>query len=184
MKDILANSTARLDRVAQTIRERFGSLSEAELNWTAGPNRWSIAQIMDHLIVFNGAYATPLGQIVDGSYRPNLFARWKLGTSMVSGLLRRVSDPNNRKKVRTVAPFHPGSTGFGTEILDKYQQSHEAFVRLLNSIPAEAAGTVISSPANKMMTIHLTDLIEIIASHAERHLLQMIETYELQRQVA
>lgn len=184
MKKTIETAVGRLDRLSESVRERFADLTVEELNWKPGPERWSIAQTMDHLIAFNRAYAVPLGQVADGTYRPNFFARWKLGTSAVSGLLRRVSDPNNRKKVRTVDPFFPGSTNFGTDIHKKFHENHRAFAQLLRSIPADAEGTVISSPANKMMTIHLKDLFEIIPDHAERHLLQMIETYELQRQVS
>jgi uncharacterized damage-inducible protein DinB len=46
----------QIDTSTQEFVEAFGKLSAKELNWKPNSKTWSIAQNIDHLIVFNETY--------------------------------------------------------------------------------------------------------------------------------
>jgi uncharacterized damage-inducible protein DinB len=72
----------RLNEVTRDARAAFGGLSHEKLNWKPAPERWSVAQCLDHLITINRLYFALFTEMrgaaaADGMGAP-LAAQWPL----------------------------------------------------------------------------------------------------------
>ena len=57
-----------LEGTTKRVEDNFSMLTYDELNWKPAPERWSIAQHLDHLILVNSSYFPVIERINDGSY--------------------------------------------------------------------------------------------------------------------
>jgi uncharacterized damage-inducible protein DinB len=46
----------RLDAVTQKVESEFGELSAEQLNWKLSAEKWSIAEVLEHLNLVNASY--------------------------------------------------------------------------------------------------------------------------------
>ena len=73
-----------LGKVTTEAKSLFGNLSSTQLNWKPASEKWSIAQCLDHLIVSNSTYYTPLNEIVSGKHKNSFYQNLKFVSLEIS----------------------------------------------------------------------------------------------------
>ncbi len=161
-------------RVCQDRLDRFKDLRPDQLLWKPAPHRWSIAQCLDHLIVSNECYFPVLDRLSGDRYQATFWERWSpfsksIGRNMVATLGPKVRRPFKAPKI-----FQPRQQEVkDAAILDRFRKHQEALIRKLEAIRVESLNkVVVTSPVAGLITIPLTDVLEILPGHEERHLSQ------------
>lgn len=158
-----------------------GGLSEAQLAWTSAPDRWSIAQCLDHLATTSKAFEPYLNVAIKRGrdkwpvqspvpYRPSLVGGW---------LIRQVV-PEARRKVPAPKVFRPSQAPLIVNVLETFLQQQDEFLRFVS----EAEGldynkTRLRSPVTSLMRYSVADAFVVTVVHGWRHLAQarrMLET--------
>lgn len=162
-------------------RSLAGELSETQLSWTSAPDRWSVAQCLDHLAATSKAFEPYLSAAINRGrdkwpvpspipYRPSLVGGW---------LIKQVV-PEATRKVPSPKVFRPSQSPVIENVLEKFLRQQAEFLRFV----WEADGldynrTRLRSPVTPLMRYSVADAFVVTVVHGWRHLAQaqrMIET--------
>ncbi|HKO61003.1 MAG TPA: DinB family protein [Pyrinomonadaceae bacterium] len=161
-------------------RRLAGELSEQQLNWTSNPDKWSIAQCLDHLAVTGAAFDKyytdaialgrekwPVREAVQ--YRPTLVGGW---------LLRQVT-PEKKRGFPAPKVFRPSQSNISGS-LEKYLKQQEVFLDFVRAAAGLDYNSIrLRSPVTPLMRYSIADAFVVTVLHGQRHLGQarrMLET--------
>ncbi len=171
--NLLQTIVAEAEHNSDAARQLVSGLSEAQLNWKPAPDKWSIAQCLDHLAVASqkfGAYFTdalargrkkwPVSTAP--AYRPSWMGGWLIKqVTPVTG--RSLSAP------KVLRPSESSIQGTLENFLDQ-QARFIQFVRETDGVDYNK--TRLRSPVTPLMRYSLADAFVITVVHAQRHLVQ------------
>ena len=169
-QDFLQTIADGAEKNSGTARQLFSDLNETQLNWKPAPEKWSIAQCLEHLAVatkefqpyFTAAIARAKKASSPPVYRP----------SLLGGLLIKYVSPESPKKLRAPKIFRPDASnvqGALASFLNEQQEFIE-FVRQAKGIDYNKAR--LRSPVTPLMRYSLADAFVITVVHGQRHLEQ------------
>jgi hypothetical protein len=132
---------------------------------------WSIAEVLEHLIVSADSYLDRIRTIVqqNAMTRVESAAMWK--PSLMGGLL--VRSFRSPRKMPTPKAYKPGPSP-RPRVLEEFLQRQEDVGRLLTE-----AGTMdwrrvrMRSPVLPIINMNLGDALSVLVVHAERHAAQI-----------
>ncbi len=150
------------------------NLSEQQLNWKPAPDKWSIAQCLDHLAVTGAEFDALLTEAIERGRR-----KWPVAgsipyrPSMLGGWLIRQIVPESKRKVNAPRVFKPSDASSIGGSLTKFLQQEESFL----SFVRQASGvdynkTRLRSPVTRLLRYSLADAFVITVVHGRRHLAQ------------
>lgn len=174
------NWTNQIDKNTVAFQQHFGVLKDEELNWKPTPETWSIAQNIDHLIVINQTYFPVFTELKYGIYKPPFIARFGFIVSYLGKLILNSVQPDRSKKLKTFPIWEPAQSRISEHILEKFSRHQAELKRQIEALEGFLdSGTVISSPANRVIVYKLETAFDIIVTHEQRHLEQAKEVLEL-----
>lgn len=170
IEDWSATFRAALERV-HALTDR---LSPQQLNFKPAPDRWSVAQCLDHVSVSMGIYLDPMEPTIeraerkgDGGGGDGSYGR---GTLMGRLLIRSLLWPRGRFK----APrrFRPASSALAPDVVRREYERQTA--RMQNAL-ARSEGLALGRvkmpwPVFGLIKITLAQAFELQALHTDRHL--------------
>jgi len=172
-KNLVATVIAEAQRNAEEARRVVRGLSDAQLNWKPSPDKWSIAQCLEHLTAASGGFNPYFVEALargrqrfaaasPPTYQPSFMGRW---------LIKHV-EPESPRKLRAPKIFKP-STSNVQNALDNFIEQQKAFLEFV----AETNGidynrTRLRSPVTPLVRYSLADAYVITVSHEQRHLQQ------------
>ena len=148
-----------------------GHLTDQQLNWTSSPDKWSMAQCLDHLAVtgaqFDKYYTEAIARgrekwpVRDAvQYRPTFVGGW---------LLRQVT-PETKRGLPAPKVFRPSQSDIKGS-LEKYLKQQAVFldfVRASNGLDYNRIR--LRSPVTPLMRYSLGDAFVVTVLHGQRHL--------------
>jgi hypothetical protein len=152
-------------------------LTEAQWNWSPSPDRWSIAQILDHLNKVGSTilphFETALAELKRRNARNN-------GPFRYSGFERftiRLLSPNPPFKIPVPPSFAPSApTNLDSTVLADYLQLQNALCAFVESANGyDLAGIKVTSPASRFFRLRLGAYLESTVTHEQYHWQQVQE---------
>jgi hypothetical protein len=179
--NLLQTIVGETEKNSDAARQLVSGLSEAQLNWKPAPDKWSIAQCLDHLAVtcnkFDAYFTAALAHgrkkwpvsTVPG-YRPSLMGGW---------LVKQV-DPEAGRNLPAPKLFRPSDSSSIHAALESFLEQQERFIKFVR----ETAGidynkTRLRSPVTPLMRYSLADAFVITVVHGQRHLAQARRVREM-----
>lgn len=164
----------RIDDLTEKINTNFNGLSEEELNWKPASNRWSIGQILEHLILVNRSYFPEIAAALRKNKSLPFHARLGFVVRYMEKTLLKSVEPSSSKKIKTFKIWEPPTATIGSDVLNRFVEHHRSLKQVvLNSKKLLGTGTIISSPANPNIVYSLEAAYEILLNHEARHFNQM-----------
>lgn len=173
-----------LNAVTATAEAQFGNLTAEQLNFKPSADNWSIAQCLDHLIVTNETYYPQFNEVIAGKHKNSFYQSIKLISNFFGKSMVRDLGPDKRKTFKNPGMFTPAQGNLPADVLQKYiahQQVISAYFEKLSK--QDIVNTVIYSPAAKIITYNLIDVMNIIVVHSQRHLQQATDVKAAMMQV-
>lgn len=172
----MKNWTAELEKITEEFVSNFRTFSDEQLNWKSNSKSWSIAQNIEHLIVFNETYYPVFTSLKDGTYKFPFIARIGFIVSFFGKTVLNAVKPDRKKKMKTFPIWEPSVSQFSSDILSRFgKHQKELKLKIEDSKILVEKGTIISSPANKNIVYKLETAFDIIISHEQRHFEQAME---------
>ena len=180
-KNVLQTIADEAERNTATARRLFSELNEAQLNWKPAPEKWSIAQCLEHLAVTSSKFDNYFAAALEG-------ARKKRGVttvpvykpSFVGGWLARQVDPKSRRNFPAPKVFRPPETSSIRGALQNFLSQQERFVDFVRqSAGIDYNKTRLRSPVTPLMRYSLADAFVITVLHGQRHLAQAQRVLEM-----
>lgn len=159
----------RLEAVNHTVRTLRDTLSRDQLRWRPPEGGWSIADVLEHLIVSHDSYLPLLRSRVQAAPASATPRRWK--KSLIGGWL--AASMRSEKKYRSPGvwkvPEEPRK-----DVADAFIQRQRDLRDIVQDATARDWRSIrVSSPALKLIRMNLGDAFEVLTAHAERHAGQM-----------
>jgi hypothetical protein len=175
----LAGLIRTLHETSRTVQERFGPLSAAQLNWKPSPDRWSVAQCLDHLLATNAGFLPAFDAVLAGRHRPTLWQRMPWIPGVFGRLVRNAVHPDSAKAYKAGASFQPSASDVDAGIVARFtdQQSRLGDV-LAGSAGLDLDRIVITSAVSPIVIYSLFDAFRIMVLHDQRHVRQAIRVTE------
>ena len=173
-RNFLQTIAAEAEKNSDAARQLLSGLSEDQLNWKPAPEKWSIAQCLDHLTVasnkfdpyFTAALArgrTKWPASAGLAYRPSLMGGW---------LIKQVH-PETGRNLPAPKVFRPSESANIHGALDSFLEQHERFIKFVRETDGvDYNKTRLRSPVTPLMRYSLADAFVITVVHGQRHLAQ------------
>ena len=162
----------QLDAITKEMQDSFGKKNHEELNWKSNPDRWSIAQNLDHLIRINETYFPIFEALKNGTYSPPFLGKFRFITSFFGNMIYKMSLPEHTKPIKTMSIWEPSKSEIH-DVIQAFVQHQERLKQKISGLEGcIASGSVIASPANSMIVYTLEQALHIIVVHEKRHILQ------------
>lgn len=154
-------------------RTLISGLTEEQLNWKPAPDKWSMAQCLDHLATasrgFNPYFVDVMARgrqkfavTKPPAYRPTFMGAW----------LMKFVEPEASRKISSPKIFQPAASNVagGLEKFLAQQEVFRKFVSDTNGIDYNK--TRLRSPVTPLIRYSLADAYVITVLHEQRHLAQ------------
>ncbi|MBN8571858.1 MAG: DinB family protein [Ignavibacteria bacterium] len=164
----------RTQTVLKKSEEEFGSLTAAQLNKKPAPDKWSIGQVFDHLIIYNSTYYPIYEKVATGRHHMTLWQKINPLSHLTGSFLLKVLR-SDTKKVKALKSFRPSESNIPPGIINDFVQNTNILLKYFSQIKEEDVDvnkTIVQSPAGSIFTYTLKDSMDISVTHMERHLKQ------------
>jgi uncharacterized damage-inducible protein DinB len=157
-----------LESTRQGVVDATAGLSDAQWNFKAGADRWSVAQVMEHIAAAEDLMRGMIeGQVLKAPARP----AGEDAAAIDAMVLKAI--PDRSHKAQAPEPLQP-TNRFGSpqDALKHFLESRSATEKLLNERP-DLRDHAADSPLGKKLDGY--EWILFISAHSERHTKQMLE---------
>ena len=171
-EDLRSRLFIELDCVTLDAKKVAGDLSPAQLTWQPRANAWSIAQVLEHLVIAHDGYLNVMRPLIyarDAAHADGGTAAWEpsvMGWMLVASL---------RSKRKLPAPSVFKVTAEPRDgVLDAFKSRQNVITTFLRAASAlDWTQVRLSSPAGRWVRLNLGDAFMILTVHAQRHVKQM-----------
>lgn len=170
MNSWLADRIREVEESIRVLERDVATLEYLQLGWRPPEGGWSIAQVLEHLIITDESYLEVFDRILAQPPVAPSNAEWT--PSLVGGFLTRSQMPN-ATKMRTPSLWQPGP-GSRAEPVAEYIKVRRRLIDAMRKADGHnLRRTKLSSPAAKLIRINLGDAFMTIVVHTQRHLQQI-----------
>lgn len=171
--DLLQTIAAETKKNSAEAKRLVAGLTEEQLNWTSSPDKWSIAQCLDHLTVSTRSFEQYLpAAITRGREKYPARSAIAYKPSRIGGWLIKQLLPESTRRVPAPKAFRPSQSTIKDSLENflKQQDAFLSFVKDANQIDYNKAR--LRSPVTPLMRYSLADAFVVTVVHARRHLAQ------------
>ena len=162
-------ATSLLKDTRTDVLKSLKGLSDAQLNFKADPDRWSVKDCMYHIAITE----KDLWDMLEGSMKvaPNPEKRSEIKVTD-DQLIKMMEDRST--KVKTAAPFEPQNTPYKSfdEAVESFKSSRTDHIKYMKSTTEDLRNHVVQMPFG---SIDCFQLCLMMASHSNRHTQQINE---------
>lgn len=160
--------------VVRNNMQTFLRLSDEQLNYKTAPDKWSIAEVFEHLNITHRIYLDSINNIITHApvnTKETFRSNW-LGNLAYEKIMPR---PDGTVfKMKAPGFLRPASIHLnGIEVLRNYMKQLDEFDHILElSQYVDMKKIKIPFSFTKLLSLRLGDNLRFIVAHNERHLLQ------------
>ena len=166
-----------LDEAAKnndSARQLVSELRDDQLNWKPAPEKWSIAQCLEHLAIATSKFAPYFTAALararkkwpvtnSPAYRPTLIGGW---------LIKHVV-PEARRNLSAPKVFRPSESSDIHGAFESFLKQQGRFVEFVReTVGIDYNKTRLRSPVTPLMRYSLADAFVVTVVHGQRHLAQ------------
>jgi hypothetical protein len=156
--------------IIKTVEENFVPLSSEALNQKPSPQKWSVAECLEHLNYYSDYYNKATKTAIEQAQKK----QWKNVPAFTSSWLGKKSiesvDPKNTKPSKTPKALNPTSSNVRPDVVDRFLAAQKEFLTLI-----ETAENININKAKvrievfKLLKLRLGDLFLFMVAHNQRH---------------
>jgi hypothetical protein len=168
MQDLQDELICSFNMLTAAFQDCCGELNTMQLYQKPNPDKWSIAQHLQHIMLVNGSYFPVFQAIKDGTYSSSKLAAMPFLAKLIGRILLKEMNSSKPTVIQSPILWQPDSE-YNPDILSQFI-SHQ--IELIDWIAQICTyqDSIISSPANKLIIYSVYDAIQIILAHEKRHL--------------
>lgn len=163
----------QFERLADEADALVAPLSDTQFTWQPAPERWSIAQCIDHLNVTARMYLPSLDEGIANAIRQGLYGEGPFKYWWFARLFVWIMEPPPRFRTRAPAIFQPPPVRTRQEIMAGFRAYQVQYVdRLRQANGLDLARARVRSPAVSWIYLPLGSGFAGMIAHGRRHLWQ------------
>ena len=167
---------AESDAVSADARALVAGMNEATLMKRPPDGGWSVAEILQHLILTANAMLALAETAIGELERAGRKSTSRSGLGVMGWLLVKSLEPPPRMKTKTAKPFEPVVVTHPLTLVDRFVDTNKTLDALISRATGLATTTVkVASPFNAAVKYNVYAAVRIVPVHARRHLWQARE---------
>lgn len=168
----MTERTAKVRKMIEEINTRIANLPSDLLFEKPSAEKWGIAEHLHHLIVSNETYFKVFDDLLAGKFKPTFWQRKSPFTKSIGENMKKTLGPGVAKKFKSPKLFLPNSVKkIKPSIVRDFLAQQEKLIRYLENLEKKQfKNTVISSPVSSLITLSLSDALDVIVLHEQRHM--------------
>ncbi len=156
-------------------KSEFSPISAEQLNWKPSPEKWSIGQCLEHLIISDSCYFHDLEKITTRNYLMSFWEQHSPFTSLCGRILKNQLQAGVKRKLVAPKIIRPSSSELKLDVLDSYYSTVDRFLNYIAKCDdVDIDQTIINSPTIHIVTYSLRDAFYFLINHEHRHINQAI----------
>jgi hypothetical protein len=162
-----------IETVEAQAKGDLADLDATALNWRPPGGGWSVAQVLEHLVISNTLYFDPVSQLIHEAEREaGPVPPWK--PSLMGRLLIRAVLPTTERKLTTVKKLEPGPEP-GPDVTERFLHTlHRIRALLRDAQGIDMRKPRMTSPVSAMVRrLNLGDAFVVLVAHTQRHMRQI-----------
>lgn len=175
-KHLLPELQSYLDQLAaidSNVAALLTGITEEQLNWRPGIDRWSVGECVSHLtvtgtrllerieIAITGARSQ--GKLSEGPFRYGPINRWFV----------RTLDEDVSKKIKTFPIYSPSASNTKKQVTKEFSEFHQRLAEAIrNANGVDLKKTKVRSPAMPLFNLSLGAWFAATLAHERRHIAQ------------
>ncbi len=175
--ELLDSHIEEAETQLKIFRDEIAFLTKEQLNWKYDTRIWTIGEILDHLVIFNGSYFPIIEKAIHATKDKPEFA--DVGENymhtLTGNMMIKTVRPENRNRSSAPKLFHPYKTIYDYSITDKFEAQLTGLIRFMGASKGLNLALVRAySPAIKILKFNLGDCYVMMVLHTKRHIEQMM----------
>lgn len=168
----LSEYRRQLKAVREDAERLVEGLSDAQLQWSPSPERWSIAQCLDHLN--SGWNALPkLDRLIAGALEKGIRSEGPYRHPTLGKLYLRFTEPPPKIRVQAPKRYRPVPNPPPADVVPRFLELQgEIIQRVLAADGLDIGRIRTSSPITRRFRMSLGQWFAFLAAHERRHLWQ------------
>lgn len=151
----------------------FKELTEEQLNRKPAADKWSIGQLLDHIIVTNEQYFPILERVISGTHKNPFLSRFRYIPDFFGKTILKSVEPETQTKLQTVKKFRPASHVFTLNKIEELKNHQNTLIDFAKASDAlDHREVIVTSPVASYIVYSLENTFRIILSHELRHINQ------------
>ncbi len=148
-------------------------LGQEQFVWRPGPNRWSIAECLEHMNATARAYLPAIDEGIADAIRNGAYAEGPFQYNLIGRIFSRLMEPPARFRMRAAIDKMPGPQRPKRETLAGFRAYQVQYVdRLRQANGLDLSRSCVRSPLASWIRIPLGSAFASMAAHERRHLWQ------------
>jgi hypothetical protein len=170
MNEWLADRIREVEDSIAVVEREVLPLAYLQIGWRPPEGDWSIAQVMEHLIITEESYLAAFDRIL--AERPVHASTEEWTPSLIGGFLTRSQMPEARK-MTSPSVWRPAPEA-RANVVEEYIAVRRRLIEAMRRAEGHnLRRTRLSSPAAKLIRINLGDAFMTLVVHTQRHLRQI-----------
>lgn len=148
-----------------------GSLSSEQFNWQPAPDRWSIGQNLQHVVLVGRDYFVPLDTAIAEAKERSAAGRSPYRQGVIGTWLVRSQEPPVKRRIPTLRRMHPPASLQCDVVLaefDAFHQQLERRIELTRDVDLDAGR--MHSPLLRLVRLTVGQAMAGLLGHSRRHL--------------
>lgn len=163
----------RVEAIRQDARQLVERLTEEQCAWQPAPNRWSVAQCLEHLNATARNYLPLINNTINNARPGGLLSSGPYRHGWLGRLYARTVLPPPKWRVPSPRRFTPPPDRPMSEIWPSFLNFQDRLQELiLHANGVDLGRATVPSPVTSLIKITLGSTLAIIVGHEERHLWQ------------
>ena len=157
--------------IIHTVETDFATYSPRELNWRPTPEKWSVAECLEHLNIYSRYYNPAMEKAIQEKSHLLFVEEFKSG--WVGDFSIKSVHPDNTKKQKTLKRLDPIQSELPATVLEDFL-THQQQLRDIISKSRSVNLNKIKIPAEvaKLLKLRLGDCLRFVVAHEQRHIRQ------------
>lgn len=156
--------------IIQLVEEQFAPLASEALNRKPSPQKWSIAECLEHLNYYSDYYNKEVDIAIAKATKkqwnavPNFSSTW-LGKKSIESVL-----PDNATPSKTPKALNPSTSTIRPDVVQRFLLGQNKFLNLLHAAQTiDLNKTKVRIEVFKLLKLRLGDLFLFMIAHNQRH---------------
>jgi hypothetical protein len=163
----------QVEAIQDDASDLMNDVTEAQFNWRPGPDRWSIAECLEHLNITARLYFPVINEKITEALMRGLKSQGPFRHGWFGKFFLRTAEPPAKIRVKTPRRFVPPSDRPMSEVWPEFMTFQERLIELISRANGvDLARIKVQIPATKLIKLSLGQSFGLVAAHERRHLWQ------------
>lgn len=161
---------AHFENLFSECERKIENLSKGQLNFKIAEEKWTIAQILDHLIIVNKSYIARSEIVLKNLNTRNFNEPIKFKSEYYGNMVINLISAESKIKTKTIEDFKPPFDVYDINVKEEFCSTLKDIKKFINKLgDFDINEGKVKFVKDNFIDVNLGDVAKIVLVHIERH---------------